>query len=166
MTILSAQTIRNLCHPPSFLNRKPMLDPFAYRTRNEGVTFGLSAAGYDVRVEFDREGLEPERILEPGEFMLASTIEKFYMPDDIVGIVHDKSTWARRGVAVQNTVIEPGWEGWLTLELTNHGPEPLLIKRGVGIAQILFHRLDQPTIHPYEGKYQDQVRGPVKALTD
>lgn len=160
MTILSAQSIERLCV------QYGMLSPFADRTRHEGVTFGLSAAGYDVRIEFDREGTVEERLLSPGEFMLASTVERFRMPSDIVGIVHDKSTWARRGVAVQNTVIEPGWEGWLTLELTNHGPEPLLLKRGTGIAQILFHRLDEPTVRPYEGKYQDQERGPVAAKTD
>ncbi len=98
--------------------------------------------------------------------MLASTIERFKMPNNLVGIVHDKSTWARRGIAVQNTVIEPGWEGWLTLELTNHGPEPVLLKRGMGISQILFHLLDEPTEIPYEGKYQDQERGPVAAKSD
>ena len=160
MTILSAQSIERLCI------QYGMLDPFADRTRHEGVTFGLSAAGYDVRIEFDRDGSVEEKLLSPGEFLLASTIERFRMPGDIVGIVHDKSTWARRGIAVQNTVIEPGWEGWLTLELTNHGPEPLLLKRGMGIAQILFHRLDEPTVRPYEGKYQAQERGPVAARSD
>jgi dCTP deaminase len=160
MTILSAQSIKHLC------THYRMLDPFSERTRHEGVTFGLSAAGYDVRVEFDKGGLVDEVRLSPGEFLLASTMERFQMPEDIVGIVHDKSTWARRGIAVQNTVIEPGWCGWLTLELTNHGPEPILLQKGVGIAQILFHRLDEPTSRPYEGKYQDQERGPVNAKSD
>lgn len=166
MTILSAQTIQSLCNPPSFLQTRALIAPFSDRTRSDGVTFGLSSAGYDVRVEFDRDGSVDEKILNPGEFFLASTIERFCMPNDIVGIVHDKSTWARRGIAVQNTVIEPGWEGWLTLELTNHGHEPLRIKRGMGIAQILFHYLDHPTLRPYSGKYQDQDRGPVEAKSD
>lgn len=160
MTILSAQSIERLCIEYG------MLSPFADRTRHEGVTFGLSAAGYDVRIEFDRDRSKKEHLLSPGEFMLASTIERFRMPSNLVGIVHDKSTWARRGIVAQNTVIEPGWEGLLTLELTNHGTEPVLLKRGMGIAQILFHRLDEPTKRPYEGKYQDQERGPVAAKSD
>lgn len=143
-----------------------MIEPFADRTRHEGMTFGLSACGYDVRVEFDEEGETDELLLLSGSFALASTIERFDMPNDIVGIVHDKSTWARRGLAVQNTVIEPGWSGWLTLELTNHGPKGMSIPRGVGIAQVLFHQLDMPTTQPYEGKYQDQARGPVKPISD
>lgn len=158
--ILSAQSILTRCF------HHQLITPFEERTRHGGVTFGLSSAGYDVRVEFDEDGLQYERVLEPGQFMLASTIEKFQMPDDLVGIVHDKSSWARRGLAVQNTVIEPGWSGWLTLELTNHGPEPLIINRGVGIAQVLFHQLDVSTDQPYEGKYQAQRRGPVEAVSE
>jgi dCTP deaminase len=64
---------------------------------------------------------------------------------------------------VQNTVIEPGWSGWLTLEIANHGREAITLTRGVGIAQILFHPLDKPTALKYTGKYQNQERGPVSA---
>lgn len=129
------------------------------------MTYGLGPAGYDVRVEFDAEGEIPFIHMEPGEFRLASTVELFHMPLHIIGIVHDKSTWARRGLAVQNTVIEPGWGGHLTLELTNHGTEELKIYRGQAIAQILFHMLTSPT-DGYEGKYQNQERGPVEARED
>jgi dCTP deaminase len=155
MTILSGQTIQDLS----------IISPFYGRTRHEGLTFGCGPSGYDVRVEFDSKGINKEVSLLPGQFMLASTIEKFDMPNHVVGIVHDKSTWARRGLAVQNTVIEPGWKGWLTLELTNHGIHPLLIKRGMPIAQILFHSTDRPT-KGYEGKYQDQARGPVQPISE
>ena len=101
--------------------------------------------------------------LWPGRFILASTVEYFDMPNDLVGIVHDKSTWARRGLAVQNTVIEPGWRGYLTLELTMHAWRFQRIRAGTGIAQIMFHRLDQPAEKPYSGKYQNQERGPQPA---
>jgi dCTP deaminase len=136
-----------------------IVDPFVpYKARFNGVSFGLSSAGYDIRIAQDV-------ILFPGRrFILASTIEKFNMPVDIIGIVHDKSTWARRGVAVQNTVIEPGWRGYLTLEITLHRMNFVRIKRGAGIAQIIFHRIDNNVINPYEGKYQDQKYGPVKAI--
>lgn len=160
MTVLSAQSINSL------VTDCDMIFPFCQRTAEFGVTYGLSAAGYDVRVEFDKHGLIAGKIIAPGEYLLASTIERFQMPSHVIGIVHDKSTWARRGLAVQNTVIEPGWSGWLTLEITNHGNEPVELIRGVGIAQILFHLLDQPTILQYEGKYHNQERGPVAAKED
>jgi dCTP deaminase len=98
--------------------------------------------------------------------MLASTIEHFDMPNDVMAIVHDKSTWARRGVAVQNTVIEPGWRGWLTLEITMHAWRLLRIRSGTPIAQIVFHRLEAPTERSYQGKYQDQRRGPQPAIRE
>lgn len=141
------------------------MEPFYGRTRHEGMTFGCGPAGYDVRVEFDEHGISKEVMLMPGQFLLASTIERFVMPPDVLGIVHDKSTWARRGLACQNTVIEPGWEGWLTLELTNHGNDMLQIKKGMPIAQVIFHRVDAVT-EGYEGKYQNQKRGPVKPISE
>jgi len=158
--ILSSQTIRRYCE------EQDLISPFYERTRHEGMTFGLSPAGYDVRVEFGPESLYSYRILNPGDFILASTVERFKMPNDLIASVADKSSWARRGLAVQNTIIEPGWEGWLTLELTNHGRETLRIEKGMAIAQIVFQRLDFPTDQPYEGKYQDQRRGPVGAIRD
>lgn len=133
-----------------------MITPFCCRTEFCGTTFGLGPAGYDVRIA-------EKIVLEYGDFALASTIEKFNMPNNVLGIVHDKSTWARRGVAVQNTVIEPGWNGYLTLELTMHRRIGLEIMAGCGIAQIIFHKLDHPTMIPYTGKYQNQKSGPQEA---
>lgn len=149
--ILPAQMIRQRCDDT---NR--MVSPFHERTEHNNLTFGLSPAGYDVRIS--------ETIfLYPGVFVLSATIEHFDMPLDVLAIVHDKSTWARRGLAVQNTVIEPGWRGYLTLELSNHGADMLHIKEGDPIAQIIFHSLVSPTQQPYEGRYQDQEVGPQPA---
>lgn len=164
--ILSAQTIRHLCvpHPqqphPLASVRLPMIDPFCERTVAFGKTYGLSAAGYDVRIAQD--------ITLPGlgRLQLASTIEKFNMPEDVLAVVHDKSSWARRGITVQNTVIEPGWRGYLTIELTNHTDEVVVVPCGSPIAQIVFHRLDSPSAQPYNGKYQDQGAGPQPAITE
>lgn len=155
----------------SILLRGPIVNP---QPRTEvgvaGVnrtTFGLGPAGYDLRLDtVSRDGaVEDTRgaWLQPGEFALASTLEEFRMPADVLGVVHDKSTWARRGLAAQNTVIEPGWRGFLTLELTNHGREPLWLEHGVGIVQVIFHLLDEPSQFVYSGKYQDQERGPQVA---
>ncbi len=147
MTTLSGITLRT---------RKEIITPFVERTSHQGFTYGLSHAGYDVRI---RECL----ILKPHEFRLASTIEHFNMPLDLVAKVHDKSTWARRGLSLFNTVIEPGWRGYLTLELCNKSDMELWIDAGMPIAQILFDKLDQPAVG-YTGKYQDQGACPVSAI--
>lgn len=120
------------------------------------LTYGLSHCGYDVRI---KQGIW----LWPLVGRLASTVERFKMPNNVVGRVHDKSSWARRMVAVQNTVIEPGWEGYLTLELSNNSWKPIYIPAGAPIAQILFDELSSP-VEGYSGKYQNQNDGPQKAL--
>ncbi len=167
--VLSAQSIRELSVD------QDMVTPFHERTVHEGKTFGLSAAGYDVRVDLSTAGAElhPGVPLEDlrlsvnrGEFRLGGTVEHFKMPHNVMGIVHDKSSWARKGICVQNTVIEPGWTGFLTLELTNHGDRWQFIKHGDPIAQIVFHWLDHPTEQPYAGKYQNQKRGPQPAIEE
>lgn len=144
--LASAQTLRRL---------QPIL-PFREKTIAYGLSYGLSACGYDIRIA------ESLRLL-PGTFTLGSSEERFVMLHNLCGVVHDKSTWARLGLAVQNTVIEPGWEGFLTLELTNHSKVPIDIVKGMPIAQVLFHILDEPTILPYTGKYQDQEAGAQSA---
>lgn len=145
--ILSAQTIR----------WREIITPFSEASTTGGMTYGLGPAGYDIRIA-QNVGLLP------GDFRLASTLEHFKMDHDILGIVHDKSTWARKGLAVQNTVIEPGWRGYLTLELSNHGQDVLMIVEGMPIAQVIFHMLDHVTEQPYRGKYQDQKQDPQPAI--
>lgn len=135
-----------------------IIDPFRRTYEDHGLSGGLGPAGYDVSVEFDGHGEVRTVMLKPGEFLLASTVEHFKMPDNILGVVHDKSTLARRGLAVQNTVIEPGWSGYLTLELTNHSNETMWLSRGQPIAQVIFHYVRNG--FPYSGKYPDQKRGP------
>lgn len=147
--IASAQTLRVL---------RPV-DPFCERMKTQGMTYGVGPAGYDIRLA---EGM----VLEPGELKLGSTLERFNMPKGLLGVVHDKSTWARMGIAVQNTVIEPGWRGYLTLELTNHSRGYKQIMAGCPIAQVIFHYLDFPTDTPYAGKYQDQPEGAQEAKLD
>jgi dCTP deaminase len=151
--ILSAQSIRARC-----LERTPpLLTPFVERSVSPGGrSFGLSSASYDVRIDQDV-------VVPPHGFMLASTVERFNMPNDLIGTVRDKSSWARLGLAVQNTLLDPGWRRYLTIELSNHSDVEIRIVRGEPIAQIVFELLDQPTEQPYSGKYQDQERGPQPA---
>jgi dCTP deaminase len=126
------------------------------KLKEHGVSFGLSEAGYDIRIK-QSVTLYPFR-----RFRLASTVEEFAMPNNLVGIVHDKSSWARRGLSVFNTVIEPGWKGYLTLELVYHRWRPLKIPAGAGIAQVIFHQITEP--RAYSGKYQNQADRPVEAI--
>lgn len=148
--ILNDQTIRD------YAKGRAMIHPFSERTYHNGMSFGLSPAAYDFR-------LDQDIWLWPGRFVLASTMEQVFMPDHIQAIVHDKSSWARKGVTVQNTVIDPGFRGHVTLEITMHGWGIMKIERGTAICQMVFHKLIAPAETPYNGKYQDQPRGPVKA---
>ena len=133
------------------------LDPMVpVKTRYEGTSYGLSEAGYDLRIKqditFTKDAFgdrvtvrDPDGTEETffGSFCLASSIEAFDMPKNLLGVVHDKSTWARKALSVFNTVVEPGWKGkCLTLELVFHGSGILHIPAGAGIAQVLFHSLE------------------------
>lgn len=147
--ILSGQSIKD----------RNIFMPFSERAKFNGMSYGVGPAGYDVR-------LDQEVHIPAGGFALASTLEQFTMPTDLLGIVHDKSTLARMGIALQNTVIEPGWCGYLTLEITNHGLVDMVLPKGSPIAQIIFHVLDQPSSVAYDGKYQNQQRGPQAAILE
>ncbi len=158
----------------------PIKDMQRSKQSLHGVSHGMSEAGYDIRIKQSVEfrlvplsgsneetiwtgvqlpGTEPS--FDKGRFCIASAIEEFQMPDDLMGIVHDKSTWARKGLSVFNTVIEPGWRGFLTLELVYHGNTNLVIPAGAGIAQVVFHKLRCKA--GYQGKYQNQENRPVPA---
>lgn len=144
--IASGETLRNL---------RPVM-PFLEKSVAFGMSYGVSHAGYDIR-------LAQSFKMRPGDFHLGSTIERFTMPNRWLGIVHDKSTWARKGLSVFNTVIEPGWEGYLTLELSNRGDDMLTFECGMPIAQVVFHFVDRP-VDGYDGKYQGQGPDPQGAL--
>lgn len=152
--ILTGKQIRERC---SGLN--PMIAPFSERTKFEGCSYGLSFGGYDIRI---KQGL----VLRPNEFRLASTVEHFIIPNDLMAFVKDKSTWARRGLSVFNTVYEASWRGHATLELKNQGDDILAIPAGVGIAQLIFQELSHPLENGYQGKYSNQPDRPVEAILE
>lgn len=146
-----------------------------FEDREFTLSWGESFAGYDLRLlsvradllaDFATNQLEEPYILCPhsvgGGFVLGSVVEYIEMPNDVIGVVHDKSTLARLGLAVQNTVIEPGWKGYLTLEITNHGPYCLRLRKGLPICQVLFYQIDGRA-EGYVGKYQGQPPEPVVA---
>ncbi|UKL14778.1 deoxycytidine triphosphate deaminase [Stenotrophomonas phage C121] len=161
--IINGQTLLHMAPIKAMLNHK---------ASNGDTSYGLSEAGYDIRIKQDIRFAYSEyhkamrvsvgmKDYVSDHFTLASAIEEFQMPGNLVGIVHDKSTWARRGLSVFNTVIEPGWNGFLTLELVYHGQDELIIPAGSGIAQVVFHQTSRPAY--YDGKYQNQEDQPVAA---
>ena len=162
--ILSDKTIRDA----QIVN--PCEEPGTFR----GKSYGLSMAGYDVRVDlfangaFDQEP-RPDPVLtpdgegiwlKPGQSILVGVQEHFDIPSDVVGYVRDKSTWSRMGLLTAQGVLEPGWKGYLALRITNVGPEALTIVDREPIAQVIFHKLDRLPERTYSGKYQGQGRGP------
>lgn len=153
--ILSYQSIKKRCVSDY------LITPWQERTihYDSGMSYGLGPAGYDIRIR------EAKWLFGHG-FALVSSIEAFIMPNDLVAVVKDKSTLARMGLAVQNTVIEPGWRGWLTLELSNNSERDIHLLANQPIAQIQFLLLDEPTTLPYQGKYQNQDARPVSAILE
>ena len=155
----------------SLLCATPIKNMSTKKNQDNGVSWGLTECGYDIRIK-QRVKFRPrdghisavvDGVFHPNtRFLLASAIEEFDMPDDLTGIVHDKSTWARKGLSVLNTVIEPGWKGFLTLELVYHGEGELIIPAGSGIAQVIFHQIKE--VAEYNGKYQNQADQPVEAV--
>jgi dCTP deaminase len=159
-----------------------MIEPFVDEQVRQGVvSYGVSSYGYDVRVgnEFkvftnvyntvvDPKSFDPrsfvdivadECIIPPNSFALASTIEYFRIPRDILTVCLGKSTYARCGIIVNVTPFEPEWEGHVTIEISNTTPLPAKIYANEGIAQVLFFQGDEPCERSYKdkkGKYQAQ----------
>ena len=176
MSVKSDRWIRKMA-----LERR-MIEPFTDTQVREGViSYGLSSYGYDVRIadEFkiftninhtivDPKDFDPRSfvdfkgeqcIIPPNSFALARTVEYFRIPRDVIVCCIGKSTYARCGIIVNVTPLEPEWEGIVTLEVSNTTPLPARIYAGEGIAQFLFFEGDEPCETSYadkKGKYQAQ----------
>jgi dCTP deaminase len=165
-----------------------MIEPFIPQQIKEGtVSYGLSSYGYDViaanefkiftnvnTVVIDPKAFDANSFLEgtlqtdhngsyiivpPNSFVLARTVEYMRIPRDVVGLMTVKSTYARCGIVSPPTVLEPEWEGHITIEISNTTPLPARIYANEGIAQILFFQSDEPCRTSYadrKGKYQGQ----------
>lgn len=161
---------------------KEMIAPFVKGQIKKGnISFGLASYGYDIRLacEFKLFAPAPDVIVDPkrieenafrriktnapaipaNSFVLARSLEYFKIPGNVLGIVTGKSTYARCGVLVNVTPLEPGWEGFLTISISNTAPRPVKIYAREGIAQVLFFESDQMCMTSYrdkKGKYQGQ----------
>jgi dCTP deaminase len=159
-----------------------MIEPFEDRQIRDGVvSYGLSSYGYDIRVadEFkvftnvfnmvvDPKKFDPRSfvdikseccIVPPNSFALARTIEYFRIPRDVLTICLGKSTYARCGIIVNVTPLEPEWEGHVTLEFSNTTPLPARVYANEGVAQVIFIESDDVCETSYKdrgGKYQGQ----------
>ena len=160
-----------------------MISPFEdQQVRGDKISFGVSSYGYDARVsnEFkiftnvNSEIVDPknfkatnfvtkkssECIIPPNSFVLASTVEYFKVPNDILVICLGKSTYARCGIIVNVTPLEPGWEGHVTLEFSNATPLPAKIYANEGAAQFVFLKgseVPEVTYADRNGKYMRQT---------
>jgi dCTP deaminase len=160
-----------------------MISPFEEKQISEGkISYGLSSFGYDARVsnEFkiftnvnseivDPKNFKPsnfvtknvsECIIPPNSFVLASTVEYFKIPKDVLVICLGKSTYARCGIIVNVTPLEPGWEGNVTLEFSNTTPLPAKIYANEGVAQFVFLKGNERPEISYsdrKGKYMGQT---------
>ncbi|MFM8455091.1 MAG: dCTP deaminase [Gammaproteobacteria bacterium] len=160
-----------------------MIQPFVNKqVRNGIISYGVSSYGYDVRCanefkiftninsaivdpkNFDENSFVSLRsevcIIPPNSFALARTVEYFRIPRNILTICVGKSTYARCGIIVNVTPLEPEWEGHVTLEFSNTTPLPAKIYAGEGVAQMLFFESDELCEVSYKdrsGKYQGQT---------
>ena len=174
--ILADHQIRDLA-------RKGMVDPFVEKQNGQGIiSYGLSSYGYDARCsdEFmiftnvDNAIVDPKNfseksfverktpicVIPPNSFVLTRTVEYFRIPEDVLVICLGKSTYARCGIIVNVTPLEPEWEGHVTLEFSNTTPLPAKIYANEGACQFLFLQGDQPCEVSYadrKGKYQRQT---------
>jgi len=160
-----------------------MIEPFEGAQVRKGViSYGVSSFGYDIRVadeykvftdvfsvvvdpkNFDDRSFVDFKgdhcIIPPRSFALARTLEFFRIPSDVLVVCVGKSTYARCGIIVNVTPLEPEWRGYLTLEISNTTPLPAKIYSNEGLAQLLFFQGDETPEVTYamkKGKYQDQV---------
>ena len=176
MTVLSDKWIKKMARTYN------MISPFKDKqVRNTKISYGLSSFGYDARVsnEFkiftniNSEIIDPknfkqnnfiskngeECIIPPNSFVLSSTVEYFKIPNDIMVICLGKSTYARCGIIVNVTPLEPSWEGHVTLEFSNTTPLPAKIYANEGVAQFVFLKGNEKPDITYadrNGKYMKQ----------
>jgi dCTP deaminase len=177
MAVMSDRWIRRMAREHG------MIEPFVETQRREGViSYGLSSYGYDARIadEFklftnlDSAIIDPKSftsasfvdrktdaiIIPPNSFALGRTVEYFRIPRDVLVICLGKSTYARCGIIVNVTPLEPEWEGQVTIEISNTTPLPARIHANEGICQFLFLMGNEPCETSYAdkaGKYMRQT---------
>jgi dCTP deaminase len=170
------------CWIKEMAKHRQMIVPFANSRRRKGrISSGTSSYGYDFRLsneyrlpQFeDLKCMDPKKmdqirfrdhkgascIIPPNGFVLGRSLEYFRIPRDVLVICQGKSTYARSGILVNVTPLEPEWEGYITIAIMNGSPVPAKIYSGEGIGQAIFIRAETPCEISYQdrkGKYQAQ----------
>jgi len=176
MAVLPDRWIREMA------KTRRMIEPYADpRKRHGKISFGASSYGYDFRLSDEYKipdfngvkGLDPKKMeqvrfqdykgrtcgIPPNSFVLGRSLEYFRIPRDVIVICQGKSTYARSGIIVNVTPLEPEWEGFITLALVNAAPVPARVYSNEGIAQLVFIRAETECRTSYadrKGKYQAQ----------
>ena len=177
MSVLSDRWIKKMAL------EKEMIKPFvSEQKQGKSISYGLSSFGYDARVsnefkiftDVNSAIVDPknfknnsfvsrnaeECVIPPNSFALASTVEYFKIPKDVLVICLGKSTYARCGIIVNVTPLEPGWEGYVTLEFSNTTPLPAKIYANEGAVQLVFlkgNEIPEVTYEQRNGKYMKQT---------
>jgi dCTP deaminase len=160
-----------------------MIEPFqSDQVRSGVISYGLSSYGYDMRVAdewkiftnvyntlVDPKHFDPRSFVDvkadhidipPNSFALARSVEYFRVPRRVLCVVLGKSTYARCGLIVNVTPLEPEWQGYVTIEISNTTPLPARVYANEGVAQVLFFEGDEDCRTSYAdkaGKYQNQM---------
>ncbi len=127
-----------------------------------GNTFSITEDSSTGVITMEREILyrtiqTDTYILLPGQFILATTMEYFELPDNLTAFVEGRSSLGRMGLFIQNAGwVDPGFKGEITLELFNANRCAIELKAGRRVGQLVFAKMDEPAEHPYRGKYQNQ----------
>ena len=182
MSVLSDKWIKKM------VKNHKIISPFVSKQIRKGkISYGLSSYGYDARVSndfkiftnvnsttvdpknFKKDGFVSKKsricVIPPNSFALARTVEYFRIPENVIVICLGKSTYARCGIIVNVTPLEPGWEGHVTLEFSNTTPLPAKIYANEGVAQFIFLKGNESPEVSYsdrKGKYMKQ--GPEATL--
>lgn len=175
MTVKADQWIRQMAV------ERGMIEPFEAVQVRRGISYGLSSYGYDFRLSRHFQILQPKpgdildpknfqaldfaKIeadfvdIEPGHYCLSQSLEYFRIPREVLGVCFGKSTYARSGVLINVTPLEPEWDGYITIAIANDGPIPARIYANEGIGQVIFLQADETCATSYadkKGKYQGQ----------
>jgi len=194
------QIVADLCGKGGLLSDEQIqemriVDPCILESPPGVVSYGLTSYGYDMRIGHDfkvftpgphnivvdPKGIDPRAfidfngdicIIPPNSFALGVSVETFTIPRSVLGICMGKSTYARCGIVVNVTPLEPEWRGHVTIEISNTTPLPAKIYAGEGISQVIFIKGTRNCFTSYKdksGRYQDQkgitlpfVIGPVQ----
>lgn len=166
-----------------------LIEPFIPESvRDDVISYGLGPYGYDIRldktylqIKDNQKTIDPHKMKEdyyetissdkiqlaPGSYILGKSVEYFNMPKKVLGIVFGKSTYARAGVLVNVTPIEPEWSGFLTISISNVSGKQVILHPLQGIAQVIFIESDGSPLFSYKdlkGKYNEQNKITVSKI--